>query len=177
MLKLIGGRLYQWDLGRQMELHDPDGMQITEVDFCHPDDAEALVVIPDRSGEIVTVDIPNVLMQSDETIMAYECVGDVTISHIPKSVVGRERPADYVYTETQVLTYKALEERIVKLEQGSVSEEQVAQIEKNTQNISQLSEEIANLGTVVGNIPSTTETFTFTLEDGTEVVKEVYVKT
>lgn len=25
MLKLIGGRLYQWDLGRQMEVHDPDG--------------------------------------------------------------------------------------------------------------------------------------------------------
>ena len=43
--------------------------------------------------------------------------------------------------------------------------------------VSQLSEEIANLGTVVGNIPSNTETFTFTLEDGTEVVKEVYVKT
>lgn len=177
MLKLIGGRLYQWDLGRQMELHDPDGMQITEVDFCHPGDAEALVVIPDRSGEIVTVDIPNILLQSDETIMVYECVGDVTISHIPRSVVGRARPADYVYTETQVLTYKALEERIVKLEQGSVSEEQLAQIEKNTQNISQLSEEIANLGTVAGNIPSNTETFTFTLEDGTEVVKEVYVKT
>lgn len=43
--------------------------------------------------------------------------------------------------------------------------------------VSQLSEEIANLGTVAGNIPSNTETFTFTLEDGTEVVKEVYVKT
>lgn len=40
-----------------------------------------------------------------------------------------------------------------------------------------LSEEIANLGTIAGNIPSNTETFTFTLEDGTEVVKEVYVKT
>lgn len=43
--------------------------------------------------------------------------------------------------------------------------------------VSQLSEEIANLGTIAGNIPSNTETFTFTLEDGTEVVKEVYVKT
>ena len=43
--------------------------------------------------------------------------------------------------------------------------------------VSQLSEEIANLETVAGNIPSNTETFTFTLEDGTEVVKEVYVKT
>lgn len=55
--------------------------------------------------------------------------------------------------------------------------EQAAQIEKNTADISQLSEEIANLGTIAGNIPSNTETFTFTLEDGTEVVKEVYVKT
>lgn len=43
--------------------------------------------------------------------------------------------------------------------------------------IHSLSEEIANLETVAGNIPSNTETFTFTLEDGTEVVKEVYVKT
>ena len=60
---------------------------------------------------------------------------------------------------------------------GGATAEQVAQIEKNTSDISQLSEEIANLGTVAGNIPSNTETFTFTLEDGTEVVKEVYVKT
>lgn len=127
MLKLIGGRLYQWDLGRRLEVHDlPDGTQITEVDFCHPGDAEALVVIPDRSGDTVTVDIPNILLQSDATIMIYECVGDVTVSKIPRSVVGRERPADYVYTETQVLTYKALEERIAKLEQGGVPEEQLA---------------------------------------------------
>lgn len=48
---------------------------------------------------------------------------------------------------------------------------------RNKEDLSQLSEEIVNLGTVAGNIPSNTETFTFTLEDGTEVVKEVYVKT
>lgn len=127
MLKLIGGRLYQWDLGRQMELHDPDGMQITEVDFCHPDDAEALVVIPERNGDTVTVDIPNVLMQSGEDLMVYECVGDVTVSRVRKSVIPRERPADYICTETQVLTYKALEERIAKLEQGgAISDEQLA---------------------------------------------------
>lgn len=60
---------------------------------------------------------------------------------------------------------------------GGATAEQAAQIEQNTADISQLSEEIANLGTVAGNIPSNTETFTFTLEDGTEVVKEVYVKT
>ena len=102
MLKLIGGRLYQWDLGRQMEVHDPDGMHITEVNFCHPGDDEALVVIPERNGDTVTVAIPNVLMQSGEDLMVYECVGDVTVSHVRKSVVHRERPADYAYTETSV---------------------------------------------------------------------------
>lgn len=43
--------------------------------------------------------------------------------------------------------------------------------------VGNLSEEISNLVTAAGNIPSNTETFTFTLKDGTEVVKEVYVKT
>ena len=127
MLKLIGGRLYQWDLGRQMELHDPDGMQITEVNFCHSGDDEALVVIPERNGDTVTVDIPDVLMQSGEDLMVYECIGDVTVSRVRKSVIPRERPADYIYTETQVLTYKTLEERIAKLEQGgAVSDDKLA---------------------------------------------------
>lgn len=120
MLILIGGRLYQWDLGRQMEVHDPDGMHITEVNFCHPGDAEAMVVIPDRTGDIATVAIPNILLQSDTEIAVYACVGDVTVYHSRKSVFRRERPADYVYTETQVMTYTALEERIAALEQGGV---------------------------------------------------------
>lgn len=102
MLKLIGGRLYQWDLGRQMEVHDPDGMHITEVNFCHPGDDEALVVIPERNGDTATVAIPNILLQSSNDLMIYECVGDVTVSHVRKSVTRRERPADYAYTETSV---------------------------------------------------------------------------
>ncbi|MGM9623450.1 MAG: hypothetical protein ACI3X2_09050 [Butyricicoccus porcorum] len=77
-------------------------MQITELNFCHPGDDEALVVIPERNGDTVTVAIPNVLMQSGEDLMVYECVGDVTVSHVRKSVVHRERPADYAYTEISV---------------------------------------------------------------------------
>lgn len=118
MIKIIGKSLYQWDLNRQIEIDNlPDGTDITEVNFAHPGDEEALVVTPVKNGNTVIANIPNILLQSDKDIFIYVCVGDVTICSKRKNVHSRPRPADYVYTETQIMSYKTLEDRINNLDQ------------------------------------------------------------
>lgn len=103
MIKIIGKSLYQWDLNRQIEIDNlPDGTDITEVNFAHPGDEEAMVVTPAKNGNTVIANIPNILLQSDKDIFIYVCVGDVTICSKRKNVHSRPRPADYVYTETQI---------------------------------------------------------------------------
>ena len=122
MLKLIGSSLDQWETGRKFQvLPCPDGRKINFVDFAHPGDEVALTVVPLQDGDIVIAEIPNILLQSSEDLMVYARIDSETIYRTKRSVYKREKPADYLYTETEVLTYKVLEDRISNLEQcGSV---------------------------------------------------------
>lgn len=54
---------------------------------------------------------------------------------------------------------------------SEIPQEQLNQITTNTNDINQLKSDISSINELF-----VTDTFTFTLEDGTEVVKEVYVK-
>ena len=124
MFKLIDGRAYcyQWDIGQKVTMDGlAPGMQ---VHFSHlsDNDPNALVVVAKEEDGIVCADVPNILLQTAGIMKIYGYITDgsagYTKTYSPLHVAARAKPADYVYTETETLTYQALEDRIDKLEEN-----------------------------------------------------------
>lgn len=142
--------LYQWDLDRQIKITVPDNIELDEAHFAHQYDNEALVVrTKTEDGELVA-DIPNILLQSSMPIKVWLVSGDVTVYSDLILVIQRPKPADYVYTETEVLRFESLEARIKALENVKVDETlsekgKAADAKATGDKISQLSTDKANV--------------------------------
>lgn len=123
MLKIEDGRLsfYQWDLNQRLVIDNPS---IIEVHYTNAFTSPALVCEVYEEDGIRYANVPNILLQTDWTIKAYGCCNDYVIEAETFIINTREKPADYVYTETEIKTFSALEKRIEYLEQngsGAVS--------------------------------------------------------
>ena len=115
------------------------------------------------------VDVPNIILQESYRVNVYGFDANYTKHSQSFNVVARTKPEDYVYTEAEVATWEALEERINQIEENGVSdetiaaaidnyldenpieagatEEQAAQIEVNKQAIIELEKEAATHAT------------------------------
>ena len=124
MIQLIGGDLYQWDLGRSVEYMPEDGNDISELHFANPGDAKASVIEVTATDGVYTAKIPNILLQSGKPVCVWAvCAVEGSRHNAEQSILHvrkRERPADYVYTETEVMYWKALEARINDLEENGI---------------------------------------------------------
>ena len=107
--------LYQWDLNRKVIVSDDT---VTEVHFCNKTDDCSLVVPTYRLADanILVADIPNILLQDNWNIRCYAYCTDYTKVEALFKVKPRTRPADYVYTETEVRTWNEFNERFTALE-------------------------------------------------------------
>ena len=119
-INVIGDPLHQWEQGRKLCISTWADISIDEVHFAKVGDAEAMVLIPHTENGEITVDIPNILLQTAGNIVAYavHVSGDCkkTLRDWTTSVTARPKPSDYVYTETEVKTWEALDKRINKVE-------------------------------------------------------------
>lgn len=117
MFKIYDGRehFYQWDLDRKLIVEDPS---ITEVHFCNRTDSCSLVCETYVEDGVTLVNVPNILLQTDWRIHVYAYDGKHTKHDICYDVKSRTKPSDYVYTETEVLNYNTLLERIETLEEN-----------------------------------------------------------
>lgn len=117
MLKIEDGRLsfYQWDLNQRLVIDNPS---IIEVHYTNALTSPALVCEVYEENDIRYADVPNILLQTDWTIKAYGCCDDHVIEAETFIVNTREKPADYVYTETEIKTFTDLEKRIEYLEEN-----------------------------------------------------------
>ena len=100
---------FQWDLNRKIVVEDPS---ITQVHFSNNTEDYALVVEVYESDGVRLANVPNILLQTDWYIRAYGYVNDHTLVEERFKVNARSKPADYVYTETEIINYEALEKRI-----------------------------------------------------------------
>lgn len=110
--------LYQWDVNRRVVVN----CDCQEVHFSNSLDGEALVVETYTEDGTRYANIPNILLQSalPLNVYAYVCGGErYTQRAALLEVNPRSKPADYVYTETEVKNYEALEARIKKLEENA----------------------------------------------------------
>lgn len=118
MFKIYDGRdnFFQWDLNQRLIVADAS---ITEVHFCNRTDDCALVCEVYEEEGLRLVDVPNILLQEAWDIRVYGyCDGQYTKHQARFKVAARSRPADYIYTETELKNYDDLEDRIKALEAG-----------------------------------------------------------
>lgn len=107
MFKLQDGRehLYQWDLDRYIIVEDKT---IDEVHYCNrTSDCSLVVEVKDGLAAI-----PNIILQEARPIRVYAYIDDkYTLTEEQFTVKSRTRPADYVYTETEVKRWEDLSAR------------------------------------------------------------------
>lgn len=134
MFTLEDGReqLYQWDLDRRIIVNDP---KICEVHFCNRTSDCSLVVKVYTDDTYKTyAAIPNILLQEARPIRAYAyCDDKYTLTEQQFTVKARTRPDDYVYTETEILQYSTLDERIRALE-ANITDTVATEVNKYMEN-------------------------------------------
>ena len=116
MLKIAGVRnyLYQWDLNQKVITDD---RTVDEVHFANDGHTENALIVQLKGEQTRYADIPNILLQSGENIIAYEHCnnnGEYTLRKYTLEVVKRQKPDDYVYTETETKTYDSLKSELDK---------------------------------------------------------------
>lgn len=134
IFKIRDGReyFYQWDIDREILVLDPT---VTEVHFCNrTDDCSLVVEVKEieifADNKLLRVEryaqVPNILLQDNWKIKAYAYCSD-TFTKVEQTfnVKSRTKPSDYVYTETEVLTYQQLEKRLDEIEENGFSEDVV----------------------------------------------------
>lgn len=115
--------LYQWDSNQRILMSGIDVASSVEVHFCHTDSSEALVQTPNIDGTNIVSTIPNILLQQAKPLIVYVFqdsaeLGTRTVGAVRVPVYPRPKPADYLYTETEVLCYREIDARIRALEAG-----------------------------------------------------------
>lgn len=136
MIKIVPdkeGKLTQWDLNRKVIVTGYEG--VAEVHFASPGDDHGAYVVELIDGQ---AEIPNILLTMAGTINVYVYPADRTVFATALWVMAREKPDDYVYTETEVLNWRRLDEKI-----GDLAELTTTARENLVAAINNLSEEIA----------------------------------
>lgn len=123
--KIYDGRssFWQWDLEQKIVV--PVGVG-NEVHFSNENHNRTPVCDVYEQDGIRLVNVPNFLLQEalPLTVYAYarDNKGERTTYADVFSITERPKPDDYVYTETEIRTWKDLDERIKALEKGGGAE-------------------------------------------------------
>ena len=121
---------YQWDIDQKVVYDFQVG---DEVHFSNRKQTVALMVKAYQLGDEIVADVPNILLQSSYPINIY-CVhlgddGKYTKEKFSFTVNPRPKPAGYLYTETEILSYYTLDQRITDMEHnGGVSSKVIKEI-------------------------------------------------
>ena len=102
---------YQWDVNQKMLVMDET---IKELHFCNGT-SDCSLVCKVQDGK---ANVPNILLQSARSISVYGYTGDHTKIQKIFRVNPRTKPEDYVYTETEIKSFSALEKRVEDIEKG-----------------------------------------------------------
>lgn len=111
MIQVVGDKLYQWDSNRQVLLSGQDeaALAVHFAQVCSKDNALVVEIEETEEGQKVAT-IPNSLLVEDDNIYVWTWDGEDTISGRILIVTGRNKPSDYIYTPTEVLTIEKLME-------------------------------------------------------------------
>lgn len=106
--------VYQWDLNHVLEIKGLTLDYAPTVHFCNKKSTEAIVVQSELVGDVITVDVPNELLQEPYNIIAYIHTYDAnnakTIEIVNIPLIKRVKPSDYQFTgNVDVMNFERLE--------------------------------------------------------------------
>lgn len=114
--KIFNGRssFFQWDLNQKLIV--PESVKNAQIHFESPNEKNCYVL----NAVNGVVNVPNILLQKHGKIVVWAYVSNGNDKHTVEkaafAVNKRQKPSDYIYTETEILSLKALEERISRVE-------------------------------------------------------------
>lgn len=113
MFKIENGRetFYQWDSEQRLIVNDDT---IKEVHFCNRTDSCSLPCEVYKEDGVNLVNVPNILLQNDWDINVYGYDTNYTKYAARFKVNSRTKPADYVYTETELCTVQSYVEKALQ---------------------------------------------------------------
>lgn len=127
-ISLENGQLYcwQWETNQRLVIDTLEGYEIEELS-CKmgiPKDKIGIIEVEIyKENEMIFSNIPDTLLQHEGLIEVWIQTNlefsPATLAHWRFRVKKREKPEDYVYTETDVLTWQELDKRITVLEESS----------------------------------------------------------
>ena len=104
---------FQWDYNQRLIVDDKD---ISEVHFCNKITDCSYVCETYTENEVLLVNVPNILLQTDWEIEAYAYIGNCIKSSERFDIVSRAKPDNYIYEETEILNYDTLVSRMDTIE-------------------------------------------------------------
>ena len=113
-INVLDGPLYQWDVGREVEIKLPDGETATVADFSRDNEGSARVV-EIKNGK---AEIPNDILQQHGTLRVWAVSvsdGRITRHSASFAITRRAKPDNYIYTPTEILDWRELERDINEL--------------------------------------------------------------
>ena len=124
MFRIYDGRtsFYQYDLNRKLIVEDKT---ITKVHFCNRTGSCSIIRCAYEVNGMWLVDVPNVILQESFRVNVYGFDKEYTKHSAVFNIVPRSKPEDYVYTENEVATWEALDERITQIEENGISDETI----------------------------------------------------
>lgn len=114
----ITDSLYQWDVNQDLVINGLNLSAAPEIHFANANMDRAIVRQSTLEGGVVTVRIPNSLLQEALTIKAYVGIyeGDTfkVIETIEIPVIAKARPFDYVFEDTdgEIYSYNAILQKL-----------------------------------------------------------------
>lgn len=94
MIQINGPQLTQWDVGRSVSVSNSDA---THVHFANQGDSKAVIMQIEKG----TAKIPEYLLQTGKTLLAYTVLNGVTLESKSFSVRKRAKPTNYVYEDDE----------------------------------------------------------------------------
>ena len=94
MIHNVDPQLNQWDVGRRVNVSDTNA---THIHFANQGDSKAVKI----DIEAGSAKIPDYLLQTGKTVIAYAVLNGVTLESKSFPVRKRPRPEDYVYEDDQ----------------------------------------------------------------------------
>lgn len=134
MFSIYDGRkaFYQWDLDRKLIVEDAS---INQVHFCNRTEECSLVCEVYEENGLYLVNVPNVLLQTDWRINVYGYDKNYTKHSAVFEVYKRTKPDSYIYTDTEVLSFNTLLNRMEEIE-SNIAETVEDYLEENPPEVS-----------------------------------------
>jgi hypothetical protein len=109
-------RFYQWETDQRLTIEDVD---CNEARFSHVSVGMPVSVpVQSASGGKRVIDVPDIMLQVSGWVKVYLVKNSHTLAMYNVPVLAAEKPSDYVYTETEVLSLQSLEKRVSALEKN-----------------------------------------------------------